>query len=282
MSSDGSGYAQAAGSVAVAVIQADVARSTANKQFDIAKLQIGLAKFVQDTWKTNHLPCELKLLAEVCSKPAYVPAYDMVTARASNDVAIAFGKSRQDMRRNASTYCIGSIVANERQITVAQALIEADSIASARRREDGRADLKEQQSIDNRFKVAAIGRGLLDQSGSGFKAAAAGFASGGSTIASALNSGAQLLGYLSTRNFGAGKRGVNDGGSPDSDAVFDEIRRSGMGYFTDPQVMQINAQMPTGVTGRALESPGTNKTISAPTPSSDVEANIGSSFNPDY
>lgn len=255
MASDGSGYAQAAASVGVASIQAAVAYNVANKQYDLAKRQVAIAEFVQDTWKTNHLPCELKLLAEVCSKPKYVPAYDLVTSRASNDVAIAFGKARQDMRRNMSVYCIGSLVAAERQITVSQALLESDAVASARRREDGRADLKEQQSIDNRFKVAAIGRNLLDTSGSGFKAAAAGYASGGSTIASALNSGAQLLGYLSQRNFSAGQRNVQDMQEDPTAVVQAAIARQGQqGYTIDPPV--VTGTSSTAVTGQPLVNPG--------------------------
>lgn len=263
---DGSGYAQAAASVGVAAIQAVVATNVANKQYDIAKKQIGMAEFVQDTWKANHLPCELKLLAEVCAKPSYVPAYDMVTLRASNDAAIAFGKSRQDMRRSASPYCIGVIAAAERQITVSQALVEADAIASARRREDGRADLKEQQSIDNRFKVAAIGRNLLDQSSSGYKAAAAGYASGGSTIASALNSGAQLLGYLSQRNFGAGQRALRDTQDDPTQYVQDAIGRQGMGYTKDMDGARVNGSTNPPVTGSPLGQAGV---------SSDPNAGVG-------
>lgn len=272
MASDGSGYAQAAASVGVASIQAAVAYNVANKQYDLAKRQVAISEFVQDTWKTNHLPCELKLLAELCGKPKYVPAYDLVTSRASNDVAIALGKSRQEMRRNMSVYCIGTMVAAERQITVSQALLEADAIASARRREDGRADLKEQQSIDNRFKVAAVGRNLLDTSGAGIKAAMAGYASGGSTIASAMNSGAQLLGYLSKRNFNAG-RGVQDMQEDPTSVVQAAIaRQEQQGYKLD--MPDITGTPPTGVTGQPLLNPGVV--------SSDVEANVGSSFNVDY
>lgn len=195
------GVAQAVAAVAVAGIQAAVAKSVADKQYDIAKKQLAIAVFVQDTWKVNHLPCELKLLAEVCAEPLYVPQYNMVTARAGNDAAIAFSKQRAEIRRKLSIYSVGSFQALERQMGIAEALVTTDAVAAARRREDGRAELKKQQRIENQNRAVALGRGLLDQSSGGMRAAAAGYSSGGATIASAMNSGAQLLGYLSERNF---------------------------------------------------------------------------------
>lgn len=199
------GVAQAAAAVAVAAVQASVAKSVADKQYDIAKRQLALAVFVQDTWKTNHLPCELKLLAEICAEPLYVPQYNLVTARAGNDAAIAFSKQRAEIRRKLSIYAVGSFQAMERQMGIAEALVTTDAVAAARRREDGRADIKKQQRLDNEHRAVALGRGLLDQSASGMRGAAATFSTGGATVASALNSGAQLLGYLAERNFGAGK-----------------------------------------------------------------------------
>ena len=217
------GIAQAVAAVAVAVIQADSARKIANKQFDIANKQLAIAVFVQDTWKTNHLPCELKLLAEVCAEPAYVPQYSMVTARASNDAAIAFSKQRTEIRRKLSIYSVGSFQALERQMGIAEALVTADAIAAARRREDGRAELKKQQRIENQNRAVALGRNLLDQSGSAMRAAAAGYSTGGSTVASAMNSGAQLLGYLAGRDNPSG--GGRSGG--DRERTLNRINGSG-------------------------------------------------------
>lgn len=209
------GVAQAVAAIAVAAIQASVAKGVADKQYDIAKKQLAIAQFVQDTWKTNHLPCELKLLAEVCAEPLYVPQYNLVTARAGNDAAIAFSKQRTEIRRKLSIYSVGSFQALERQMGIAEALVTTDAVAAARRREDGRAELKKQQRIENQNRAVALGRNLLDQSGSAMRAAAAGYSAGGSTIASAVNSGAQLLGYLSERNFGAGGRsGGSKGRAP--------------------------------------------------------------------
>lgn len=198
------GVAQAVAAVAVAGIQAAVAKSVADKQYDIAKRQLAIAVFVQDTWKNNHLPCELKLLSEVCAEPMYVPQYSLVTARAGNDVAIAFSKQRAEIRRKLSIYGVGSFQALERQMGVAEALVTTDAIAAARRREDGRADIKKQQRLDNQQRAVALGRGLLDQSASAMRGAEASYATGGATIASAVNSGAQLLGYLAGRDTSTG------------------------------------------------------------------------------
>ena len=249
------GVAQAAAAVAVAVIQAGVAKGVADKQYDIAKKQLAIAQFVQDTWKTNHLPCELKLLAEVCAEPMYVPQYDMVTARAGNDVAIAFSKQRTEIRRKLSVYSVGSFIALERQMGIAEALVTTDAIASARRREDGRAELKKQQRIENQNRAVALGRNLLDQSGSAMRAAAAGYSAGGSTIASAVNSGAQLLGYLSERNFNNrdGKTKLYDTESPE--------RRSGaVSYLPDAPLAHVTGVPPTNITGFALTQPGVANT----------------------
>jgi hypothetical protein len=250
MSSDGSGYAQAAGAVAVAAIQASIATSVANKQYNIGDRQLKIAEFLNDTWKVNHLPCELKLLAEVCAEPTYVPKYDMVSLRASNDVAIAFGRSKADARRNMSVYSVGGFQALERQFGVGQALAEADAIAAARRREDGRADIKKQQSIENRHRAAALGRGMLDQSGGAMKAASAAFSTGGSTIASAVNSGAQLMGWLSRRNFDSGNtRTVND--TPDgpngAQGALAYVSRNG--FIPDTQTIPTGATW-QGVSGK--------------------------------
>lgn len=196
---DGSGYAQAAAAVVVAAIQGAVAYNISNKQYDIAKKQMALAQFLQDTWKFNHLPCELRLLAEVCAEPLYVPQYNLVTARAGNDAAIAFSKQRSEIRRKLSIYAVGGFQALERQMGVAEALVTVDAVAAARRREDGRADIKKQQRIENEHRAIALGRGLLDQSGSAMRGAEAATNTAGSTVASAVNSGAALLGYLGGR-----------------------------------------------------------------------------------
>ena len=180
-----------------------------------------------------------------------MPQYDMVTARAGNDVAIAFSKQRTEIRRKLSVYSVGSFIALERQMGIAEALVTTDAIASARRREDGRAELKKQQRIENQNRAVALGRNLLDQSGSAMRAAAAGYSAGGSTIASAVNSGAQLLGYLSERNFNNrdGKTKVYDTESP-------ERRPGAVSYIPDAPLAHITGGGVPLTTGRPLADPG--------------------------
>lgn len=249
------GVPQAAAAVSVAAIQSAVAYNVANKQYGIAKEQNARSQELHDAWRTNHLPAELRLLSELMAKPAYVPQYQTVSARASNDVATAFGKSRAEARRNMPIYCVGGLVAIERQLATAQALVEADAITSARAREDGRADLKEQQLIDNKARMVALGRGLLDQSGAAARSATAGMAAGGATVASAVNSAGQMLGYLSTRNFDAGRQ--PPAREDPTQGVTDFIQRNGVaGYQKMDEPMNITGFVNPPVTGKELTQPG--------------------------
>ena len=266
---DGSGYAQAVASVGVATIQALIAKNIADKQYAIAKTQMAIAQFVQDTWKYKHLPYELKLLAEVCTEPAYKAQYDLVTVRAGNDVAIAFSKSRAEQRRNMSIYAVGGFVALERQMGVAEALASTDAIAAARRREDGRVDIKKQQRIENQHRAIAMGRGLLDQSGAAMRAAAIGYSTGGATIAGAANSAGQLLGYLAGRDKSTGK--TYDGEAINPSGASGVATLGAQAYSGDRQV--TNGETPTGVTGKDLDKVGITSTNGAPPAPSDADIN---------
>jgi len=260
----GGTYATAVASLGIAVIQAAVASDVARKQNNIANKQLGLAEFVQNTWKSNHLPVELKLLAEMSAIPLYVPKYDLATVRATNDVAIAFGRTKADTRRNMSPYCIGSFQALERQFSIGQALAEVDAVATARRREDGRKDIKDQQRVENIVRAGALGRGLLDTSGAAMRAAAVAYESGGSTIASALNSGGALLGYLVNRDENAGKRrtgGSNDwdrGSGSNMKFASDRVSANPTAYETSPTSGSVGYDVdggPKGGVGRVSGVP---------------------------
>ena len=253
--SDGSGYAQAAAAVAVAGIQAAVAKSVADKQYDIARKQQARADKLHSVWESSYLPIELRQMAELAAKPAYVPRYDLIVQRATTDVAVNFSKARAEARRNMSVYGMGAMQALEREIVVAQGLATADAVAAGRRREDGRADMKEQQRVDNIHRAVALGRGMLDQSGSASRLAAQAVEAGGSTIASAMNSGAKLLGYLWNRdpNAGAIRRAVNDMPAPSERDVQDFMDR----HATDGYSSVIDGVTPgTPVNGNAVNGNG--------------------------
>ncbi len=253
--SDVSGYgaiSQAISALAVATLQAIVAYNVSNKQFSIAKRQMEIAEFTQGVWKTNHLPVELRLLAEMAAIPIYTPKYDLVTTRATNDVAIAFGRTKADTRRNMSPYCVGSFQALERQFSIGQALAEADSIATARRREDGRKDIKDQMRVDNIIRAQALGRGLLDTSGSAMRGAAEAAERGGATIASALNSGAAMLGYMGRRDTNPGGATKAPGGASDWDQAGKENMKIAEA-FTANNPATVDAAMGMSINGSNLK-----------------------------
>lgn len=199
---DAGATARAAASITVAAIQAAVAYDVARKQNNVADRATKIAEKTHNTWLDNHLPCELKALAAACQAAVYSPQYSIATARAQTDVELAFSRQRQEMRRATSAYCVGSLLSFEREFAVAKALGRVDAVAEARRREEGRAITEDQRAQDNRFRLISLGRGLLSQSDSASRLAAQALNSSGVTIASAVNSGAQLLGDALYRDTG--------------------------------------------------------------------------------
>lgn len=197
---DVGGAAKAAAAVAVASIQAAVAYDIARRQNNIADRSTKLAERTHNTWLENHLPCELKALAAACAAAVYSPQYAIATTRAQTDVELAFARQRQEMRRSTSAYCVGSLLSFEREYATTKAMARVDAVAEARRREEGRAITEDQRAQDNRFRLIALGRGLLSQSDAASRLAAQALNSSGVTIASAVNSGAQLLGDVLYRD----------------------------------------------------------------------------------
>jgi hypothetical protein len=159
------GVAQAAGSVAVAAIQAAVAYQqikVANRAEDrltkAADEALSWSKLLHARYEQKYLPCEDAWLEKACSATPYVPKYDSVINRVQASVRSSFTQARTQIRNRQSVYCVGVTCAQERQISLAEAAAMADAQNAAIRIEDARKDAYEERDYTRIANAVNVGR----------------------------------------------------------------------------------------------------------------------------
>jgi hypothetical protein len=185
---------------AIAVLQLFAYTAIAYEQIAIAKKIDKRAQELHDSWKNSYLPCELKLLNELCSAGVEGANLELVESRAYADVGRRFAANR-----TKALYCLPYTAAGSRceintRFAIEQSKAEAGLSQIARNQELARVDLKNSQRQVNLASVLGFGRGGTSVAGSMAQVAGAQYAQIASQAAGAFNGTIAALGRIDEQN----------------------------------------------------------------------------------
>jgi hypothetical protein len=171
--------AQAVANVAVALIQADIAR----QQIKVAnKAEARLTKAADQLFERSQkldlrydnkfVPIEDKLLTSIDSQLPYEPKYDTAANRSRAFVRSSFSDARKKIQDCQDTFCIGATCASDRQIAMVEAAALADISNAAIRIEDARKDAFDDRDYSRRVNATNMGRGFRADAEAGLRTSA--------------------------------------------------------------------------------------------------------------
>jgi hypothetical protein len=189
-----------AAAIAVAVYNTMAAIEIADKQYEIAKGYLDIARELHDYWLNTFKPCEQAYVAEACAAPVYQPRYEETAGRYVASVRQQFRKSIDNVVRTSSRYCTGLTAAMMKDIAIA----EAQAVGSARnfayRYEEARKERKDDIRWSRRHNALGLGRGLLGEAAQYGQAAGKILGDLGGQAVAGANGAMQFLGNQLNRN----------------------------------------------------------------------------------
>ena len=153
-----------AGQIAVAGINTAAAIVIANKQYEIAKGYLGLAKEMREYWNSTFKPREQAYVAEVFAEAKHTPEYAVQAGRYVVSVRQQFKKKTDDALRCVSRYCTGLSAQLLKDITLAEATALGNAANYAYRYAEGRAENLNDRRLSRQHNALGIGRDMLGQS----------------------------------------------------------------------------------------------------------------------
>jgi hypothetical protein len=163
--------ATAAGTLAVAKLQKEVADRYADMAKELHDFQLSQAKADAASYGAAR-GCVDATLAKDCARPDETPNYEEVQARAEADVRLATGAAKKQASERMNAFCIGAICGTMNQIALTETLLITDARAFARRREETRIDLSNERIRMNKINSIAAARGNYSGSMAGIAALA--------------------------------------------------------------------------------------------------------------
>jgi hypothetical protein len=181
---------------AIAILQLYEYVKISERQLDLAEKIDARADDLHNIWKEQYLPCELSLLAELCSAPIEVANLELVESRAYADVGRRFAANR-----TKALYCLPYTAAGARcetntRFAIEQSKAEAGISQIARNQEIARVELKNTQRQVNIATMLNMGRGGVAVAANMSNSAAAQYQQVASQAASAFNGAMKSIGRL--------------------------------------------------------------------------------------
>lgn len=234
------GWIAGIGAIVGGLLSADAAGDSAQAAAQAAELQYKIATRIQDRedelfelWRTEYKGCELALKNAVCNLTSYEPQYETAARRSITQVRRQFARARRDALACLDAHCVGAACGITRDIALAEASAASWAANVAIKVEDEKKLVRDQQVLENKFRVAALGhQSYFSTAGSQLAATIYGRVGDAAARMAASNSGA--AGYYLQRavsNFGRAF-GENFGQAPTFNVNFDGRTYAGQAAST--------------------------------------------------
>ena len=222
------------------------AKAASQAQLQAAQLNTLVARELHDHWKNYYQPCDIAYIQEVCATPVYVPQYEDVAGRTRMEILRSFARARDQARRCADVYCVGSDAQQCNFLSGIEAIALADSVNFGYRYEDTQKIQRDQIRLENTYRWLGLGRNLLSQSNAASQVASAAALRLGAQAGQASNGWLQAAGWA-----------LSDRGSK---VIGDVVNRVGNLFGSTPQI----AESPSA--GGQLYGQTENSSFSSPSP----------------
>jgi hypothetical protein len=209
----------------------DAAEDAADKQYDIADRQQTIADEEYGRYSVHFAPCENTTVDTVCQRPEYTEDIEAQANRAVADVRLQFTIARQQLQRRRNRYCLGAVLAGEREIAIEEARATADAKEKVRRFLEERQDNRRDKYFNRKLQLFNIGRGIKADAVNDFGRAAQGIAQGTSIELEARN---QYYGAILSSFGGLLGAFLPSGGAPMSTGFGASSSAMGGGYVGAP------------------------------------------------
>jgi hypothetical protein len=221
-------------------------KAAAQAQLQAAQLNTLVARELHDHWKNYYAGCDIAYIQEVCATPVYVPQYEDVAGRTRMEILRSFARARDQARRCADVYCVGSDAQQCNFLSGIEAIALADSVNFGYRYEETQKIQRDQIRLENVYRWLGLGRNLLSQSNAASQVASAAALRLGAQAGQASNGWLQAAGWA-----------LSDRGQK---AIGDVINRVGGLFGSTPQI----AESPSA--GGQLYGQSENSSFSSPAP----------------
>jgi len=175
---------------------AKASQQASQAQSEAAALQTQVARELHQHWKDYYRQCDIDKITEVCATPLYVPKYTETAGRTRLEILRSFARARDQARKCADAYCVGSAAQQCNFISGIEAIALADSVNFGYRYEENTKITRDQIRLENIYRWLGLGRNLLSQSNAASQAASAAAARLGAQAGMASNGWLQAAGYL--------------------------------------------------------------------------------------
>jgi len=211
-----------AGAAIYGASQSSKASAAASQaQLQAAQLNTLVARELHDHWKNYYQGCDIAMIQEVCATPVYVPQYEDVAGRTRMEILRSFARARDQARRCADVYCVGSDAQQCNFLSGIEAIALADSVNFGYRYEETNKIQRDQIRLENIYRWLGLGRNLLSQSNAASQVASAAATRLGAQAGQASNGWLQAAGWA-----------LSDRGSK---VIGDVINRVGGLFGSQPQ-----------------------------------------------
>lgn len=184
---------------AVVAVNTMAAIDIARKQYNIARDYYKLAERKWDRFLSKYGPCERKEMAEACNTPEYTKEYDARASEYGNEVSAAFTDVDRRMGDIFTQYCICPDETLGRDLDMTRAIMEADSMNFAYRREEHRKVAMDDRRWTRRQQALNRGRDLQSNAAKYAEMAANAYGDVGGNIGKAAEGAMTAIGYFQNR-----------------------------------------------------------------------------------
>lgn len=158
-------------SIMTASNNAEAAKYAVDKQIAIANRIQARENELFTLWWDEYLGCELMYAAGVCSDESLVVDLDTAAVRAMVTVRRQFARMSRDAINCLPLYCVGAELGVHRATELAKGSATAWATVTARRQEQERVHVRNQQRRENKWRIAAQGHGAYFNTAGSFLAA---------------------------------------------------------------------------------------------------------------
>lgn len=152
--------AYAAAQVLLANNALEAAKDAADKQYEIADRQQVIAEQEYARYSAHFAPCENTTIDEECARPEYAEDIEAQANQAVVDVRRQFTIARQQLQRRRHRYCIGPLLAQERELAIEEARVISEAKEKVRRYLEERQENRRDKYFNRKLQLFNIGRGI--------------------------------------------------------------------------------------------------------------------------
>ncbi|MGF6936855.1 hypothetical protein OKW41_006017 [Paraburkholderia sp. UCT70] len=156
----------------------EAAKDAAEKQYEIADRQQQIAEREYERYSAHFAACEDATIDAECARPEYLEPIEQEANRAIVDIRRQFGIARAQAQRRRNRYCIGSVIAIDRQLSIDEARAGGEAKERVRRFLEERQESRRDKFFNRKIQLFNIGRNIQASSVTEMNAAAQGFQRG--------------------------------------------------------------------------------------------------------